>query len=356
MNVGRNVVVLNDKSRKDPFSNDEERAIITSIYYPTDDKNTQINVSNYMDLFDPSKDKAINILKDLGVDIEYLNTIETHIYNNYNPKYSNAKSDVILYSPGFGVSRDMYTYHIKYLVDCGYIVVSIGATYESVFSIFPDGRVVNQTAQLTNIKSTDFILWRELLDTRVEDILYVINHLDLLFSQSLLEGFSYRSIGIVGHSLGGAAAFEVAKRDNRIRAGVMFDASFHLLDLEKNEKIDTPFLIMRQEKCTYDELLTELSEGIINPFISGFEKLYKQLNGYKAAVKVQGAHHMTFSDVPIHFKDIEAINKHEIISDYSTAFLSEFIQGKSYSLQNSFNHKRSADIVEINIKGQTVSV
>ncbi|UNK20294.1 dienelactone hydrolase family protein [Paenibacillus sp. N3/727] len=354
MNVGRIVHVFNDNSRKEPFSNHETRTIVVSIFYPAEVENAYNNETNYVELFEPCTENALSVLKDMGVDIDYFRSIKTQIHNNAKPNLTLNNYPVVLYAPAFGVVRDMYTYHIQQLVDYGFIVVSIGSTYESIFSIFPEGRFVKQAEKISQINGTDFQFWRELLETRIEDILYVMNHFEELQSQLSSKPFDFGNIGIVGHSLGGAAAFEAARRGTRIKAGVMLDASFHLLNLNENVKINTPFLIMRQEKCTHDELRNEFSEGIITPFVDGFERLYTLLSGYKSFVKVQGAHHMTFSDVPMHYKEEKISEKHKTISNYATSFLSEFIQNKTETYQSLLGSMQFNKIVEINKKGEPI--
>lgn len=354
MSVGRIVHVFNDNSREELFSENEKRSIIASIFYPAEVKNSEDNETNYLDLFEPCTEKALSILKDMGVDIDYFKGMKTQIHNNAQPNITLNHYPVIFYVPAFGVFRDMYSYHIQQLVDSGFIVISIGSTYESIFSIFPEGRLVQQAEAISNINSTDFQFWRELLDLRVEDIVYVMNHLDEVQSQLTSEPFKFGTIGIVGHSLGGAAAIEVAKRETRIKAGVMLDPSFHLINFNENEKINTPFLIMRQEKSTYEQLCNELSEGIINPFLNGFERLHDLLSGYKSFVKVEGTHHMTFSDVPIHYKEEQISMKHEIISKYATSFLCEFTQNKTSTYQRLLRSKDSNEVVEIDIKGNPI--
>lgn len=192
------------------------------------------------------------------------------------------------------------------------------------------------------------------MNARVEDILYVMNHFEELQSRLTSKSIDFSTFGIVGHSLGGAAAFEVAAMDTRIQAGVMFDASFHLLYLNENVKVNTPFLIMRQDKCTYEELRNELSEGIINPFINGYEKLYHVFSGYKSCVKIHGAHHMTFSDVPLHYKEEHISENHKLISKYATRFLCEFTQIKKQSYQRLLSNKESSEIVEIDMNGYPI--
>ena len=355
MAVGRKVVALNDISRKDPFADGETREIITSIYYPADVTYDQIGFNSYLNLFDPCKKMASSILQDMGVDIEYLASLQTTIINDAKPNLVHGRSPIILYSPGFGVTKDMYSYHIQELVHCGFIVIAIGSTYESIFTIFPEGRYIKQTEILSNITDSNYSLWQKLLKTRVEDILFVIRHLDLLIAETNLGNVNWDALGIVGHSLGGAVAFEVAKEDKRVRAGVMLDASFHLLDEERDAQLSTPFLLMRQQKCTYDELIDEMPEEIITSYIEGYERTHDQLVGDRYTVKVQGADHMTFSDIPLHYKELDVSEKHKTICSLSNAFLKEFVQGQASSFQDIFYGKRPSGIKEIDMKGNLVN-
>ncbi|WMT39657.1 hypothetical protein RE628_19945 [Paenibacillus sp. D2_2] len=352
--MGRITHVLHDNSRNDLFSINDKRSIIVSIFYPTEVENTELNETSYLELFDPCQEKATTILEEMNFDIHFIRETKTKVHNNAKPNLHLNSYPIILYVPAFGVVRDMYIYHIQQLVDNGFIVVSIGSTYESMFSIFPEGLFVRQSEDISKINSTDFQFWRELLDTRVEDIYYVLNHLEEIQSQLTHEPIIFSSIGIVGHSLGGAAAIEVAARDSRIEAGVLLDPSFHLMEFEENIKLNTPFLIMRQEKCTYEELRNELSEGIITPYINGYQRLFTLFSKYNSFIKVREAHHMTFSDIPMLFNEEQISNKHKIISIYATCFLCEFMKAETLSYQRLLGNKKNVEIVEVDIEGKPI--
>lgn len=150
MAVGRIVHVFHDKSRKEFFSNHETRSIIISVFYPAEMKRNY--ETSYLELFEPCTEQAVNVLKDMGVDMDYFRGIQTQIHNDAQPNLTLNNYSVILYVPAFGVGRDMYTYHIQQLVDEGFIVVSIGSTYETIFSILPDGRFVKQAEVISKIK------------------------------------------------------------------------------------------------------------------------------------------------------------------------------------------------------------
>lgn len=333
MNIGRFVHVFYDRSRGDFDSSDMGRSIIISLFYPAETNAESPTVSSYARLFDPCAEMALASLKEMGADEEHIKSIGIPVVNQAEPMYTAEKRPVILYVPAFGIVRDMYMFQIENLVKQGFIVVTIGATDESMFSIYPDGRFIRQAGKMSSIESTDTVLWDELLQTRVEDILYTAAHLQELescFSSPLMD---MERIGLVGHSLGGAAVFEAVKRKADFRAAILLDPSFHLLHLQEGADIATPFLVMRQEKCTHEELKPQFSEVILNPFVDGYEGLYYYLSGYKSCLKVEGANHMTFSDVPLLFKEGEVSQVQRTISRYVTSFLREYVSNKLHEYQ-----------------------
>lgn len=100
-------------------------------------------------------------------------------------------------------------FHIERLVEQGFAVVTIGATAESMFSIYPDGRFIRQADKLSTMESTETGIWDQLLQARVEDILYTAGHLQELESCFPSPWMDMERVGLVGHSLGGVAVSQV---------------------------------------------------------------------------------------------------------------------------------------------------
>ncbi|CAH1211088.1 hypothetical protein PAECIP111891_03682 [Paenibacillus allorhizoplanae] len=127
----------------------------------------QWGTKKYLDVFAPAEKTVLTMLSDMGVDPQHLKQLDTRILRNEEP-YNGSARPVILYSPAFGVVKDMYFYNIQPLVESGFVVVAVGSTYESIITVFPDGIAVKQSEQVGSLESTDFEGWYGLKETRVK--------------------------------------------------------------------------------------------------------------------------------------------------------------------------------------------
>jgi predicted dienelactone hydrolase len=245
---------------------------------------------------------------------------------------------VVVYSPAFGIERDMYWFNISNLVDNGYIVVTVGATYESVFTVFPDQKNIKQLKSLSNLKSTDFAGWERLLEIRIQDIVYVMGALQKINAtdELLRDKLDLQCIGLIGHSLGGAAVYRVLKKDLHIKSCILMDPSLHLLGFD-TAPISTPVLLMRQNSSIYEMLVKDgWNELLARETMNGQARLATILIGYNSFIKIQEANHVTFSDVPIHFNVPGTSARHRSINSLILSFFNEFVcdQTGEYTRKN----------------------
>jgi hypothetical protein len=325
--MGRTTSVITDKDRDNPFKNDgSKRRFMISIYYPSYDTGIFENEPVYPELFHPGEETAINFFKNFGADVTYLSSLKTNVYNNVGIPEEGVYP-VIIYSPAFGIERDMYWFNISNLVVNGFIVLTVGATYDSIFTVFPDGEYVQQLKNLADLEGTDFEVWQSLLEIRIKDISYVLDRLpELNATDELLKNkMNLQRIGLIGHSLGGAAVYRALKKYSYIKAGILLDPSLHLLGSD-TDTLSTPVLLMRQNSSTYEMLINDgWNETVARETINGQINLAIVLTGYKSLIKIHGANHLTFSDAPIHFNERDISKKHEIINQVTIAFLKEFV-------------------------------
>ncbi len=259
------------------------------------------------------------MLKAMGMNEAHLRQLKTDVYRNARMIRAGSGYPVIVYSPAFGVDRDMYLFNIAHYVRNGFIVITVGAAYESIFTIFPDGEFIPQKRELGELEGTDFVGWQTLLDVRTKDIASVLNILPELNEndETLQRSMNLRKIAAIGHSLGGAAVFRTMAGDVRVRAGILLDPSFHLVKplCSVADPLETPVLAVRQEASTYEELKNAgMNLTIAEEYIKGQLFAYEYVKGYKSFVKLAGAHHMTFSDVPLLFAENDAARLHSIVN------------------------------------------
>lgn len=153
-------------------------------------------------------------------------------------------------------------------------------------------------------------------------------------------------IGMLGHSLGGAAALEACRTDSRFKACADLDgAPFGKV---KDEGVKRPTLIMRSGPIYSDEDLAkrgrtrqqweEMGRKGREMWGSFFQKS-KNVPIY--SVKINGAGHHSYSDAPFGMPDainrfggriIDAQRGFEIMTHYIREFFDKYLSGKRSDL------------------------
>lgn len=360
MGVFRKVEILTDYTRNGTFQEESEfRKIVISIYYPDPDGLLENNESEmkYMDLFRPCEQQAREILQDIGMNMDIIDGLSTSISEGALQQKFKRSYPVIIYSPALGLDRDMYIYNIQALVKQEFIVVTVSAAYEAMFTVCPSGEFMNQSEVMRTIQATDYTELHHFISIRKKDIQHVLDHLSKLNSRMGI--FDMDKVGMIGHSIGGATALDLTMEDDRIKAAVLLDASMHLY-IENEVKNNTvPLLVLRQKASALEALSNILQEKIAKDFIKGQEKLFRNWNGYKSFLKIRNATHMSFSDMTL-FEEDETLYQrtcgiHNQINELVANFFQEHLldQGKDYSTFISQNH---SDFCRINGSGDEISV
>jgi dienelactone hydrolase len=213
------------------------------------------------------------IAKDAGVAPALLRRVTLDATANAVPLRRRGGWPVVLFSPGFGVERALYTGLVADLASHGYVVVAIDHPHDAAIVQFPDGHVVIPASQMDITKA---------LEVRVADTRFVLTELARLARSGVFAGrLNLSRVGMFGHSLGGAAAASTMLVDRRIRAGADLDGL--LFGQVRTSGLSRPFLLMNAEPGFAAE-----------PNRASF---WKRLHGPHFAVDVKGAQHFAFSDL-----------------------------------------------------------
>ncbi len=335
--IGRTIRVLEQDPR-----------LAVSIFHPSSGGSPLRGI----DVYAPCQSEASAVLREMGVELDNLNITDELTIGNTATTTSEALP-VILLSPGFGVERDMYLGIISKLVPKGYNVVTISAPGESVFTVYPDGGFVKQGEEMAKLDSADYNVWYSILEDRSRAITAVNEYLEILNRSDLeLRGlFDLGNVAAVGHSLGGAAVLEATKLNNRIKAAILLDPSFHLLRWD-GATSSVPALLLRQEASTYDAMAAVMDEQIALDYIEGQRRAFASLtNG--CFYRINGAQHMSFSDVPLHYNDYHAVSIHTATVDMTTAFLEEAFQSGHVPPERTI---KLSTVVPINSEGDPIEL
>lgn len=190
---------------------------------------------------------------------------------------------IILLSPGWSTPRLYYSHLAASIASHGFTVITIDHPSIANIITYPD----NSTAYVNT--ST----WNDGYPTAAasvcaDDASFVIDQLHNATAMAellpQLDGRPFETtnkIGMLGHSLGGAASTIAAGRDSRIRAAINWDGPLYA-DLLTPES-DTPVLLMMSATT---ELFPDWHAG------------YALLNGPKTWAEVANTTHQTFTDIP----------------------------------------------------------
>jgi len=217
---------------------------------------------------------------------------------------------VIIYNHGYGGFTSVYQTVFEELASQGYIVVSIGHENESSLLIKDDGTILPtnpnnefytsraselEGAEIAALQSTilnsddlteNTLAYKQLVhrsplhneSTRLwaSDTSQVIEKLRELDTNDIkIKGaFDFEAIGLMGHSLGGATAGQLAFHNSNIKAGINLDG-FQFGDLVNN-KLEIPFMFVssNQNANTYlraSNFLNESEVACYQVVLSGFE-------------------------------------------------------------------------------------
>ncbi|WUI02757.1 lipase [Spirillospora sp. NBC_00431] len=240
---------LIDPSRQDPWTAPPSpRELMISVWYPT-----RNSARNRPAPWLPSEALALyrqQTARSLQTSLNDVAFPTTHARQNSPVKGRRRSHPVLLFSPAYRAMREFGTSLVEDLASHGYVVVTIGHTYEAQIIEFP-GRRLELSRQPANPTDDDYAL---ALQVRQADTRFVLDALSTLSTKGHLGAYGRRSpsglkgsldlsrVGMFGHSLGGATAAETMAQDPRILAGVNLDGS--VIGPVAETGLDRPFLLM----------------------------------------------------------------------------------------------------------------
>ncbi|RYP92186.1 hypothetical protein DL770_001693 [Monosporascus sp. CRB-9-2] len=201
--------------------------------------------------------------------------------SNSRRRVKASKYPLVIFSPGMGNTRLLYSAMAQQLSSTGYIVVTVDHPYDAGIVTFPD----NTTILAANITTDAQIV--DDLNVRVRDVSFVLDqlHRPSIMSKlipGLACGLDTSKVGIYGHSLGGATAAEAMLSDSRLIGGVNLDGTFFGSVI--NLGLEKPLMMMAHEG---KNLTTDATWGALWP----------NLKGFKREFILNGGTHGTFTDL-----------------------------------------------------------
>ncbi|AWB46578.1 acetylhydrolase [Paenibacillus sp. CAA11] len=366
--VGTEAFHFMDTSRDETYTEDknDKRELIVQIWYPAAKSGGSAEEST---LF-PQDQKLFQAYMQayssyFGLPaplLDYWKYNRSSSYEGADVLPAKSPYPVVLLSHGMGVGRILHTSQAENLASHGYIVVAVDHTYSTLATAFPDGRV---TGLLTK-PSQDQLYEdsRSILQMWNKDISFVVDQLEKINGGIIASRFKGKldmnHIGIMGHSFGGAAAFEAVNSDPRIKAGVNMDGT--LYESGDRSPLKKPFMFMESEEfmkvnedqAKYrktpitDEELQKLkfTRQQFSTVLAHRERELKVMDHVmqqegSAVIYIEGAKHFNFTDLQLYSPlinltgmtgSIQGTRGAEVVNRYVLEFFNEHLRGMKSKL------------------------
>lgn len=321
--VGIQYFHLTDENRTDPFlaGSTQKRELMVKVYYPAIEDKSKPFLPYFHSPQLVKRFAEFYNLPDFAFD--QLNLVKTNSKEGLQLSDAQPNYPVILFSHGAGTTMEVQTSQCEDLASHGYIVVAIDHTYVSAATVFPD-RVVSHKEATTNFDVAEPA--EPITQIMADDASFVIDTLYRMNegkTESIFKGkLDLENIGAIGHSVGGAVAYNLAINDKRVKAAIDLDGVVYITP-KGNSKEIAPFLMLANDKYhiqaienrepllkrfedmdEIDKKITVDIYGSEQAYQDAYDKAQQNVVGLTEVLKaddslytIEGSDHMKFTDI-----------------------------------------------------------
>lgn len=242
-----------DSSREETFTpGPDRRRLVVQVWYPTSEpvSGSPVPYVDDPDLRMPALAKQLRLPV---FPIKHFTEVPTNSYPDLSPGSPDITFPVILFSHGLSGMRFQNTALMEELASHGYVVLAADHPYEANITIFPAGQTAiyagGKRKSIIRGEATSHIDFSQ-LSIIVEDMRYMIDQVLDQQAVELISDLPINSdqIGVMGHSLGGAAVINTVIEDNRVDAVMVLDGWYiPLPDSALSLGIHKPFMHLGQK-------------------------------------------------------------------------------------------------------------
>jgi predicted dienelactone hydrolase len=333
--VGTTQLYLVDSTRPETYTPnpDDRREFMAQVWYPA-----QVA---------PGARRA-PLMTHTPFQFSHLSLVQTHAYPEAPVSNAQSAYPVLIFSHGHVGFVQQNLTQMEELASRGYIVCSIAHTYHTLYTVFPDGRVVLADATLANDflkgKSPTQAVSADHLRIWTADTRFFIDELERIQAgekQGLLVGkLDMARLGIFGQSFGGVTAVQACVEDDRCQAGLNLDAGLPsaYVGRAQDPPLEQPFMFMSNEGRAYD----------VGANLAAIHN-----TGY--GVIIRGTTHFDFTDLFLYspvlkltqaFGPIDGYRMIQIVNAYTVAFFDQTLKGETSPLLSG----PSPDYPEVTLK------
>ena len=316
--AGEDVLHLVDHSRPDPWQPSAgPRQLMVSMFYPA--RQGTGRPAPYMTAGEAQGFVDLRVPAGSGVTAADVSGVLTQAFTDAEP--APGRFPLIVLSPGLENPRATLTSLATELASHGYVVALVGHTYEDSGETFPDG--TTSPCLFCSQSGPPFASPDQVTASRAKDVSFVIDELTRDHAWRLSHLIDKDSIGMAGHSIGGASAAEAMLADPRILAGANMDGTFFPA-VPATGIGHRPFLMMAHP-----------DDPALGPDPT-WTQTWADLDGYKRWLTLAGANHASFTDITILAQELGlplptplgGLRGSEITRAYVTAFFDKTLKGR----------------------------
>jgi dienelactone hydrolase len=215
--------------------------------------------------------------------------IDTHARLGVPVSPERPRWPVVLFSPGYGAPRAVYTSLVTALASRGYVVIVLDHPYEAGVTQLADGRVAVAVNRVPAGETEGLRYMAGQQDVRVADLRFVIDQLEQgAVVGSPLAGRLDLHVAAIGHSFGGATAVAAMAVDRRIVAAANVDGTVYGPAI--NAVLDRPMLLLESDHA---------ETGHDDRYLAGNAALLAHDRAAAWRYEIKRANHYSFTDAPL---------------------------------------------------------
>lgn len=285
--VATEVYRWTDATRDEPHIDDpaDRRAVIAQAWYPTDARSSGKRVP-YIDGLGRMP-AQVSVMP--GFLLNRYGQIDTHAAASAPIATRDRPWPVVIFSPGYGAPRAVYTGLATRLASRGFVVFVLDHPYESAVTELPDGRVVGLVENIP-ADHTQYMPQQQVL--RTADVRFIIDQIGRpeVLSPRLRGRIETSKVAVIGHSFGGAVSAMAMSEDPRVAAAANIDGTPYG-DLP-DRRLTRPFMLIQSD---YAET------GHSDLFVDGNSRLLTRSTAPGFRFEIKRANHYSFTDTPFFF-------------------------------------------------------
>jgi len=352
--IGRVTLHWVDRSRIEPLAPDRQnRELMVDVWYPAEP--SAGDAAEYLDVAAFERTLGADGFRTqfgAAYDIVSRGTVRTGALIAAPFAAAAERAPLLIFSPGGGMVREVYTAQLEDLASHGYVVAAISHPYDAIVTVFPDGRTIGyDSKRWPQVPSFEGEPNLNQLEWHADDVCFALDELSRAnhAGPSKLPFAGHLDLaraGAFGHSFGGMAAAHACQKDQRLSACLDQDGEAGMRPFYLDPRgwgMDQAFMLMARaapkgpvpdEELAKMKVTRRQAEEILAR-LRGYQDRALRSTGrgsYRVVLESKTTTHMDFSDLPaLGARDATEAETRwrtlEVIRTYTRAFFDKYVRG-----------------------------